>query len=116
MSSSRATPEVPTVEIVGDLRIDRLHNTVTVRGHVVALRPKDFLYLSYLIHHKHRVVTCEELLPIGVKQPGVKEALVKVIICRIRAALRRVAPGERYITTIVNRGYRIENPSVREKR
>src|SRR5262249_16322933 len=72
----------------------------------IKLRPKAFAVLDYLLGHRGRLVTKEELL--NAVWPGtfVGEAVLKVAIRQIREALGDDPASPRFIETAHRRGYR----------
>jgi two-component system, OmpR family, KDP operon response regulator KdpE len=50
------------VLVVGDLRIDLAHRTVTVGDRSVELTPKEFAFLAFLARHQGRVLTHQAIL------------------------------------------------------
>ena len=61
--SRRGEPqEEPTRYVVGDLVLDRLSHRVTRAGEPIALQPREFRLLEYLMRHAGQVVTRTMLL------------------------------------------------------
>src|ERR1700691_902122 len=58
----RARPPLPPLLIHGDLRLDPAHRVATRDGRRLALTPKEFAVLEYLLAVQGRVVSAEELL------------------------------------------------------
>ncbi|MCT8999663.1 response regulator transcription factor [Chelativorans intermedius] len=56
------TKDVETVYRVGDLELDRLSHTVRRAGQEIALQPREFRLLEYLMRHAGQVVTRTMLL------------------------------------------------------
>ncbi len=52
-----ANSQMETVLTVGDLRMDLLSRKVTREGRPIALQPREFKLLEYLMRHKDQVVT-----------------------------------------------------------
>jgi len=74
--------------------------------HAVALTPKAFAVLAYLLQHPGRLVTKEELLQAVWADSLVTDASLKVCIGEVRKALRDRAQKPRFIETVHRRGYR----------
>ena len=85
-------------------------DTVTVRlwdgATPVALPPKAFEVLHYLVTHPDRLVTKDELLDAVWPNTAVTDAVVRVAIGAVRKALGEMAQTPRCIATVPRRGYR----------
>jgi DNA-binding response OmpR family regulator len=100
----RSTPALPPTLAHGDLKLDPARRTA-VRGDVpLALSPKEFSVLEYLLSAEGRVVSAEELLE-GVWDEAANPFTntVKTTIGRLRAKLGEPA----LIETVREGGYRI---------
>src|SRR5215510_13665922 len=75
----------------------------------VALPPKAFDVLRYLVTHPDRVVTKDELLDAVWPETAVSDAVVRVAIGALRKVLDDTAPP-RFIATVPRRGYRFLAP------
>ena len=75
----------------------------------VALPPKVFDVLHYLVTHPDRLVTKDELLDAVWPETAVTDAVVRVAIGTLRKALHDTAPP-RFIATVPRRGYRFVAP------
>src|SRR5262249_28526650 len=85
-------------------------NTCLWRGtEAVALSPKAFDVLHYLVQHPNRVVTKDEILDAVWPETAVTDAVVRVAIAALRKALDDTALP-RFITTVPRRGYRFLAP------
>ena len=73
---------------------------------VVALRPKTFATLRYLVEHAGQLVTKDELLNAVWPDTVVSDAVLKVSIGELREALGDQAKPARFIETVHRRGYR----------
>jgi DNA-binding winged helix-turn-helix (wHTH) protein len=71
----------------------------------VALTPKDFAVLQYLVTHPGRLVRKEELLHAVWSDVVVSRGVLKVSIRRIRRTLKDKSMAPRFIETINRRGY-----------
>jgi len=79
---------------------------VTVNGAAVHLTAHEFRVLSYLMHHRGRVVSQSELLDhIYAKDDDRDSNTVEVFIARLRKKV-----GARSIATVRGLGYRMEHP------
>jgi len=72
----------------------------------IKLRPKAFAVLNYLLAHPGQLVTKEELLQAVWSETFVAEAVLKVTIRQLRAALDDDSKSPRFIETAHRRGYR----------
>ena len=77
---------------------------------MVALTPKAFSVLQYLVAHAGQLVTKEALLATVWPEMAVSEAVLKVCLSEIRKALGDVAKTPRFIATLHRRGYRFIAP------
>src|SRR5262245_39263023 len=79
----------------------------------VALPPKAFDVLHYLVTHRNRLVTTEEWLEALWPATAVTDAVVRVAIGAVQQALGETAQTSRYIATVSRRGYRFLAPVTR---
>ena len=100
----RAHPPLPPTLVHGNLRLDPAHRVATRDGQRLALSPKEFALLEYLLAAQGRVVSSEELLRrVWDEAADPFTTTVKVTIRRLRAKL-----GEPpVIETVQQAGYRI---------
>jgi DNA-binding response OmpR family regulator len=103
----RSGPPLPPVLACGDLRLDPARRTAIRAGRRLALSPKEFAVLEYLMAAAGRIVPTEELLErVWDEAADPFTATVKVTIGRLRAKL-----GEQsLIETVREGGYRIGGP------
>lgn len=102
-SSGQVTPELRCGAVVLDPKGAR----VTVDGVPVKLTSHEFRVLSYLMHHRGRIVSQSELTEHIYSQGFDRDSnTVEVFIARLRRKL-----GGTLIETIRGMGYRIEEPS-----
>jgi DNA-binding winged helix-turn-helix (wHTH) protein len=94
----------------GRFRLDPLRRILTRDGMVVALSPRLFDTLLYLVEHPNRVVEKDEFL--GAVWPGrfVDESNVGQTIFALRKALNDGGEDENFISTAPGRGYRFAVP------
>ncbi len=62
MQQAVAAPEAEQPIRSGDLEVDLLQRRVLLRGGVLQLKPKEFDLLAYLMQHRGRVLTRDQLL------------------------------------------------------
>ncbi len=99
-SSGQVTPELRCGNVVLDPRVSR----VTVNGAPVKLTGHEFRVLSYLMHHRGRIVPQSELTEHIYSQGFDRDSnTVEVFIARLRRKL-----GTSFIETVRGMGYRIE--------
>ena len=94
----------------GPFRLDTANARVWRRSQAIALTPKAFAVLQYLVQHDGRLVTKEALLEAVWPGTAVGEAVLKVCIAEIRKALGDPARAPRCIATVHRRGYRFIAP------
>jgi two-component system OmpR family response regulator len=98
-ASGRATPVLEA----GDVRLDTRQASVTRAGAAVRLTSHEFRVLSYLMHHRGRVVPQSELADhIYALDADRDSNTVEVFIARLRRKL-----GPSFIETVRGLGYRI---------
>jgi two-component system OmpR family response regulator len=102
----RASGQVAPELRCGALALDARAARVTVDGNPVTLTGLEFRVLSYLMHHRGRVVSPAELTEHIYAQSFDRDSnTVQVFIARLRRKL-----GSSYIETVRGLGYRIEAP------
>ena len=102
-ASGQVTPELRSGNVVLDPRVSR----VTVGGVPVKLTSHEFRVLSYLMHHRGRIVSQGELTEHIYSQRFDRDSnTVEVFIARLRRKL-----GPSFIETVRGMGYRIEDRS-----
>jgi two-component system, OmpR family, response regulator len=101
-SSGNASSEL----IAGDVRLDTRSGKVTLAGDPVKLTAQEYKLLSYLLHHKGKVVSRTELIEHIYDQDFDRDSnTIEVFVTRIRKKL-----GADVITTIRGLGYQLEDP------
>jgi DNA-binding response OmpR family regulator len=101
----RGGPPVPPILLRGDLTLDPARRVATHGGRRLALRPKEFGVLEYLLAAEGRVVSAEELLlRVWDEQADPFSSAVKNTISRLRTELGDPSP----IETVRDAGYRIQ--------
>src|SRR4029077_6582164 len=76
----------------------------------LALTPKAFAVLHYLVTHPDRLVSKDELLDAVWPETAVTEAVLRVTIGMLRKVLGDPAQAPRFIATMPRRGYRFLAP------
>src|SRR4030095_7863850 len=98
-------------------RFDAFHldpdNACLWRGmQPIALTPKAFDVLHYLVTHTDRLVSKDELLDAVWPETAVSDVVVRIAIGELRRALGDTAQVSRYIATVQRRGCRFLAPVV----
>ncbi len=99
-SSGNASAEL----MAGDVRLDTRSGRVTLAGEPVKLTAQEYKLLSYLMHHRGKVVSRTELIEHIYDQDFDRDSnTIEVFITRIRKKL-----GADLITTIRGLGYSLD--------
>ncbi len=99
-------PENPPFYEVGSFRLDPCAPLLLRDGHPVALTLKALETLLYLVEHRGRVVSREELIEAVWPDVAVEENNLSVNVSAVRKVLGERQDGEKYIETVPRRGYR----------
>jgi DNA-binding response OmpR family regulator len=103
----RDTSGTSAVLAVGPLRLDAARHRATLGGAPLALTPKEFGILEYLMTRPGRVVSSEELLEhVWDANADPFTQTVRVTVGTLRRKL-----GHGWISTVVGRGYRLREES-----
>ena len=103
----RAAGNASAEMIAGDVRIDTRSGRVTLAGEPVKLTAQEYKLLSYLLHHKGKVVSRTELIEHIYDQDFDRDSnTIEVFVTRIRKKL-----GAGVITTIRGLGYSLDDPA-----
>ena len=108
----RIQPDAPNREIVqlGDLEIDVASMTVRVEGRTVPTTVREFRLLEYLVRHRGRVFTRDQLLDAVWKEGSfVTPRSIDVFVRRLREKIEHDPRHPRYLRTLRGIGYRFEN-------
>ena len=102
----RAAGNASAEMIAGDVRLDTRSGRVTLAGEPVKLTAQEYKLLSYLLHHKGKVVSRTELIEHIYDQDLDRDSnTIEVFVTRIRKKL-----GADVITTIRGLGYSLDDP------
>jgi class 3 adenylate cyclase/DNA-binding winged helix-turn-helix (wHTH) protein/tetratricopeptide (TPR) repeat protein len=93
-----------------DFRLDPTNACLWRGVQAVALTPKVFDVLHYLVTHADRLVTKDALLEAVWPETAVSDGVVRMAIGTLRQALGDTARAPRYIATVQGRGYRFIAP------
>ena len=104
MACGRFIPVVLSFD--GDVELDPALFELRRAGHAVPLEPQAFDVLAYLVAHRDRVVTKEELMDAIWGGRFVTEAAVTSRIKQARRAVGDDGQAQRVIRTVHGRGYR----------
>ncbi|WP_315761808.1 response regulator transcription factor [Sphingomonas sp. Y38-1Y] len=103
----RASGNASAELTAGDIRLDTRSGKVTKAGDPVKLTAQEYKLLSYLLHHKGKVVSRTELIEHIYDQDFDRDSnTIEVFVTRIRKKL-----GPDVITTIRGLGYSLDDPS-----
>jgi DNA-binding winged helix-turn-helix (wHTH) protein len=86
--------------------LDAPNACVRLGSRQIAFTPKTFGVLEYLVAHRDRLVSKNELLDAVWPETAVTDAVLKVCVGQIRKALGDSAASPRFIETVHRRGYR----------
>ena len=101
----RASGNASAELVAGDIRLDTRSGKVTKSGDPVKLTAQEYKLLSYLLHHKGKVVSRTELIEHIYDQDFDRDSnTIEVFVTRIRKKL-----GADTITTIRGLGYSLED-------
>ena len=105
----RSTGNASSELTAGPVRLDTRSGKVSLDGAPVKLTAQEYKLLSYLIHHKGKVVSRTELIEHIYDQDFDRDSnTIEVFVTRIRKKL-----GQEVITTIRGLGYSLEEPEDR---
>src|SRR5215831_19477311 len=93
-------------------RLDPDHACLWRDTEAIALPPKAFDVLSYLVTHSDRLVTKDELLDAVWPQTAVSDAVLRVSIGLLRKVLGDTVQTPQFIATVSRRGYRFLAPVI----
>ncbi len=103
----RAAGNASAEMIAGGVRLDTRSGRVTLAGEPVKLTAQEYKLLSYLLHHKGKVVSRTELIEHIYDQDFDRDSnTIEVFVTRIRKKL-----GADVITTIRGLGYSLDEPA-----
>ena len=103
----RATGNASSELTAGPVRLDTRSGRVTLGGDPVRLTAQEYKLLSYLMHHKGKVVSRTELIEHIYDQDFDRDSnTIEVFITRIRKKL-----GADLINTIRGLGYSLDDPA-----
>ena len=93
-----------------DFRLDPANACLWRGTQPIALTPKAFDVLHYLVTHPDRLVTKDTLLDAVWPELAISDAVMRVAIGELRRALGDTAQAPRFIATVHRRGYRFVAP------
>ena len=94
----------------GDYEFDAQRYELRCAGQLVAIEPKVLAVLVYLLEHRDRVVTKEELLEHCWPDTFVSEAALTQCLAKVRKTIQPEQAGPPVIKTIYGRGYSFVAP------
>ena len=92
--------------LFGSFRLDLVNERLWHGEEAIALAPKEFAVLLYLVRNPGRLVTKDELIEAVWPETTVTDGVLKVSIRKIRAALADDPKSPQFIETAHRRGYR----------
>ena len=102
----RASGNASSELVAGDVHLDTRSGRVTLAGEPVKMTAQEYKLLSYLMHHKGKVVSRTELIEHIYDQDFDRDSnTIEVFVTRIRKKL-----GQDVITTIRGLGYSLDEP------
>ena len=96
----------PRIRPFGPYTLDLDRGELRRGEEIVGLMPKDYALLVYLVEHRDRLVTKEELLDAVWPDTHVADGSLARAIANVRRALGDDSHEPRYIRTLARRGYR----------
>src|SRR5438128_11344408 len=93
-----------------DFRLDPANACLWRGTQPIALTPKAFDVLHYLVTHPDRLVTKDTLLDAVWPEMAISDAVVRIAIGELRRALGDTVQAPRFIATVPRRGYRLLVP------
>jgi DNA-binding winged helix-turn-helix (wHTH) protein len=94
------------VYVFGTCELHPQRYALTHAGQTRSLRPKVFQVLLYLLEHRERVVTKDELCTQVWPNQFISEATLESTVRAVRQAIGDSGQGQRLIQTVYGRGYR----------
>ncbi len=111
LARRRRPGEAETTYRIGDLTLDRLSHTVTRAGEEIALQPREFRLLEYLMKHGGQVVTRTMLLEnVWDYHFDPQTNVIDVHMSRLRAKIDK-GHDKSLLTTVRGAGYMIREPA-----
>lgn len=99
------------VRRLGPIELDPVAHTVWVRGEQVALKPKEFDLLRYLLEHPNVTISREALLrQVWKYEHAVDTRTVDVHVRGLRQKIERDPANPVYLSTVRGYGYRMTTP------
>src|SRR5262245_66126534 len=90
----------------GNFRLDLINECLWRDEQAIAIPPKEFAVLLYLVRNPGRLVTKDELIEAVWPETTVTDGVLKVSIRKIRATLNDNSKSPQFIETAHRRGYR----------
>ena len=96
--------------LFGDFRLDQDKACLWRGAQAIALTPKAFAVLHYLVTHPDCLVTKDRLLDAVWPETAINDTVVRIAVGELRCALGDTAQAPRFIATVHRRGYRFLAP------
>ena len=94
----------------GPYQLDVQRGELRCASHPVVIEPKGFDVLVYLLQHRDRIVTKDELLEHCWAETFVSEAALTQCLAKVRKVIEPALAGAPVIQTRYGRGYRFVAP------
>jgi DNA-binding winged helix-turn-helix (wHTH) protein/tetratricopeptide (TPR) repeat protein len=101
-----STASAPLIYRIANIEVDRNRGCLRREGQEIHLKPKPFQILLYLLAHRERLVTREELLDQFWKDATVTDDAIAQCIAELRRTLGDSPRNPLYLKTVPKRGYR----------
>jgi len=105
-----ASSAAPTAFRLGSVEVHVARREIVSGGAARQLEPRAFDLLAYLIEHRGRVVTKNELLDVVWRRSAVSDSVVARTVMKARAAIGDACPNGPAIRTVHRVGYRFVAP------
>ena len=96
----------------GDIELDTQRIELSRDGEAHRLGPRVYAFLLYLIQHRDRVISKDELLDAVWPDTAVSEAALQQCAAQVRRVLGQRRGSEPIIAAVYGQGYRFEAPAV----
>ncbi|HEX3947631.1 MAG TPA: response regulator transcription factor [Acidimicrobiales bacterium] len=91
----------------GRIRLDFVHQQVTLNGEPILLTPTEYRLLSALVRHSGQILSADQLIELAWDDPsGLAPARVKYAVLRLRRKLDWDVPEDSPLETVRGFGYR----------
>ena len=106
---SNSVPPVEDTTVIGNMTIDRLRRTVTVKGQVRPIKPREFALLETLARRPGIVFSRERCITLA--WPDDTDAIDRTVDVHVARLRRKLGRDTLNIRTVPGVGYAIEPPA-----